>query len=212
MSTSTLAPSTVAAFPRVDLLPPEIAEERRFRSIRALLGLAVVLTVIAVGGLYYLSHSRIADAQAGVDAAQQRTTLLQAQINKFAYVPKVYAQVSAAQAELTLATGTEVNYSYVLNDISLTAAANRNVYLSGLQIAQSSGAQGATGDVGIGTVEMDGSAVAIKDVATWLDSLAATRNFGDAYLGNVQKGVAGVQFRSQALLMPSALANPTGSK
>ena len=35
-------------------------------------------------------------------------------------MPQVYAQVAAAQAQLTQAMGQEMRYSYVLNDLSLT--------------------------------------------------------------------------------------------
>ena len=39
---------------------------------------------------------------------------------KYAEVPKVYAQVDAAEADLELAMGQEIRYSFVLNDLSLT--------------------------------------------------------------------------------------------
>ena len=41
-------------------------------------------------------------------------------MTKYADVPKVYAAVDAAEAQLKLAMGHEIRYSFVLNDLSLT--------------------------------------------------------------------------------------------
>ena len=133
MST-TLAPVTITAFPRVDLLPPEIGEERKFRSVRAILGAVVLLSVFVVGALYYLAHSQVGDAQANLTSAQYKSSVLRTQIAKYAYVPQVYAEVASAQAELNQATATEIHYSFLLNDLSVQASANKNVTLTALQI------------------------------------------------------------------------------
>ena len=52
MSTLLTTPLQNAAMPRVNLLPPHIAEAAKLRKVQALLGLGVGLTVVGVVGLY----------------------------------------------------------------------------------------------------------------------------------------------------------------
>jgi hypothetical protein len=60
MSTATAV--RTAEFPRVNLLPGEIAEEQRFRALRAILALAVVAAAAGVGAAWYLADQQVANA------------------------------------------------------------------------------------------------------------------------------------------------------
>ncbi len=181
MSTATMV--RTQEFPRVDLLPGEIAEEQRFRSVRAMLALAVVAAVAGVGGLWYLANQDVQNAQEDLAVSKSAEAALKSEVVKYADVPKVYAQVAVAQADLELAMGQEVRYSFVLNDLSLTIPSN--VWLKSVTVTQNvDGTTPATSPLGspaIGTVTVTGVAYKHGDVASWLSSLSKSDYYVDPY-------------------------------
>ncbi|MGN6331121.1 MAG: PilN domain-containing protein [Motilibacteraceae bacterium] len=195
MSTSTLTAARTAALPRVNLLPPEIAEAVRLRKVKAGLGAVVVGAVAVVGLLYVQATGAVNDAQDQVAAAQARTTQINAETAKYSDVPRVYAQVAAAQAQLEQAMGQEVRWSYYLNDLSLTIPPH--VWLTQLQVTTNNGAAGATPAAagaaaslttpGIGSVKFSGVAYSHNDVAAWLDALAKQKGYADAYFSKSEE-------------------------
>lgn len=190
MSTQTVQRSTTVA-PRVNLLPPEIAEEMRFRSMRAAMVLALVFAVLISVTLYLQSAGEVSSAQQQLDGAQTESMVLQAKANKLANVPLVYGQVAAAEAELATAMGNEVRYSYLLNDLSLSI--NKNVWLTSMAVTQTdtpvvapAGTPGApvTGwaKPSIAKVTFAGTALSYNDVAAFLDFLAGGKNYSDPFV------------------------------
>ncbi|MGN6243388.1 MAG: PilN domain-containing protein [Motilibacteraceae bacterium] len=194
MSTSTLTPARTAALPRVNLLPPEIAEAARLRKVKAGLGAVVVGAVAVVGLLYVQATGAVNDAQDQLTAAQARTSQINAETAKYSDVPRVYAQVAAAQAQLEQAMGQEVRWSYYLNDLSLTIPPH--VWLTQLQVTTTdaaaaanpaAGAQASLTTPGIGSVKFSGVAYAHNDVAAWLDALAKQKGYADAYFSKSEE-------------------------
>ena len=59
-------------------------------------------------------------AQESLDAATAERTLLTAEAAQYSEVPKVFSAVADAQAQLRLAMGNEVRWSFFLNDLALT--------------------------------------------------------------------------------------------
>lgn len=188
--TTTTSRSLKAAddFPRVNLLPPEIQAEARFRRTRMLLSLVVVGAVAATAGLYVMASNQVSAASDDLANAQATQVTLKAEAAKYADVPKVYAQVAAAQQQLTLAMGQEVRYSFVLNDLSLTMGHVNGVWLDNLTVAQSvddpASSKSVLGNPSIGSITFTGKAVNHNDVAAWLDALAKTPYYEDPYLSN----------------------------
>jgi Tfp pilus assembly protein PilN len=220
MSTTTSTPTGLraAALPKVNLLPSEISEGAKFRNLQLALGLVVLLAVGIVGLLTYLASGEVSDAQEQVDSAQAQTVTLQHQVTSYAAVPKLYAQVALADAQLTQAMGQEVRYSFVLRDLSLSIPSS--IYLTTLNMTQPidtpgsvSGAWGGTGVVG---VSFHGSAGTLNDVAAWLDSLTKTKYYSDPYVTVAARGDAKkdsrFQFDSTVLITPQALTNRYAAK
>lgn len=194
MSTSTLTPARTAALPRVNLLPPEIAEAARLRKVKAGLGAVVVGAVAVVGLLYVQATGAVNHAQDQLSAAQAQTQQINSETAKYSDVPRVYAQVAAAQSQLEQAMGQEVRWSYYLNDLSLTIPPH--VWLTQLQVttngattASPAGSGGTTSltTPGIGSVKFSGVAYAHNDVAAWLDALAKQKGYADAYFSKSEE-------------------------
>jgi Tfp pilus assembly protein PilN len=217
LATSSGKTLTVAGtFPHVNLLPPEIAAEAKFRRTRMLLSLVVVGAVAVTGGLYVMASNQAASAADDLASAQATQSQLQAEAAKYADVPKVYAQVAAAQQDLTQAMGQEVRYSYVLNDLSLTLAGVNGVWLTNLAVSQAvddpSSSKSALGNPSIGTITFTGDATKHTDVAAWLDGLAKTPYYTDPYFSSSVVGqpigtTPIVTFTSQVSLTEKALSN-----
>ncbi|MDQ3610602.1 MAG: PilN domain-containing protein [Actinomycetota bacterium] len=201
--------SGLPVLPRVNLLPPEIAEQVRFRRIQYALGGGVLAAVGVVALLYLAAVGSVNDATTELETANATNTALQAETAKYAEVQSVYAQAAAAQAMLTQAMGEEVRFSQYLNDLSLTVP--ENVWLQDVSFTQAAtpSALGAT-EPGIGQVTFTGVAFKHDDVAVWLESLAKQKGYTDPYFTSSTKALIGtraiVNFTNTVTMTPAALS------
>jgi Tfp pilus assembly protein PilN len=186
---------TAPTMPRVNLMPPEIAEAARFRRFQLAMGGAVVAAVVVVGALYVHAHSGVKSADEQLAAAQTQQSSLQSQLHSLSSVQAVYSQVAAKQATLQQAMGQEVRWSSYLTDLSLKVpdavwlssinAAETNTGFSTTPVGSAAAATTPTlGTPGIGTITFAGLAFSHDDVATWLDVLGRERGFADPYFTN----------------------------
>ncbi len=213
---STLTTAGIASLPRVNLLPPEIEQERRFRKVQSGLGAGVAVALLAVGGLTVLASMAVSDAQTDLDESTTRGSQLQAQQAEFADVPLVYGQVEAAQAQLSEAMGKEVRWSYFLNDLSLKTPSR--VWLEKVTVTQNLDAAAVTPvqdpgtylSSGIGSIGFEGKGLTHNAVAAWLDALAKQKGLTQPYFTNSAKELIGEQtavgFTSQATITEDALS------
>jgi Tfp pilus assembly protein PilN len=218
MSTSaTETTTTLAALPRVNLLPPEIGAARRLRSLQVCLGVGVGASVLVVGALVLAAAGQVSDARGGLDTAKARGASLQSETNKYADVPAVYAAVDAKEAQLTQAMGKEVRWSYFLNDLSLITPGK--VWLTNVTVTENVDAAASAVPApaapglqtpNIGTVTFSGSGSQHNDVAAWLRALAGQRGLADPYFSRSTKSPIGTQdaisFDSQAVITDAALS------
>jgi Tfp pilus assembly protein PilN len=198
VSTDLATSTSVGALPRVNLLPPEIAEAQRFRRFQLAMGAAVVVAVVAVGGLYWHTKHDVSSAQSQLNAAQAQQAATQQKLNSLQSVGTTYADVAAKQAELASAMGQEIKWSNVLNDLSLRIPSN--VWLTAISATEStaggtattSPATGAVVDPdAIGSVNFSGVGLKQGDVATWLDALAREKGFIDPTFSSASEGLIG---------------------
>jgi Tfp pilus assembly protein PilN len=216
MSTATTASTGVrlTAMPKVDLLPPEIALEARFRTLRLGLGLGVVASMAAVGLLWFNAHASYSGAHADLVNAQAQQVGLQTEVQKYADVPVAFASVQAAQAQLTLAMGHEIRFSYMLNDLSMTIPAK--VWLTNVTITEdvdgTAPPTGPFGDTGVAHMAVQGVASTYPDVAAWLQMLGKGKYYTDPYFSDAHVGAligtkAPVDFSSDVVVTPQAYSN-----
>lgn len=207
--------------PRVNLLPPEILETRRFRRTQKVLGTVVVGVLAAAGGAYVLAQNSADSAAEELSVAQAETTRLKGEEAKYAEVPRIMAQVDAAKDARDQALSTNVAWYRYLNDLALSYP--DAVWLENLTatVAAPGGTTGAApvpvagsnplATPGIGTVTFSGKALEHSDVAAWLDVLSGTNGFADAYFTNSTReqidGTDVVNFTSQVVVTGDALWN-----
>lgn len=205
--------------PRVNLLPPEILQTRKFRRTQKVLGASVVGVAVAVGGLYVLANNSANAAAEELAVAQAETSRLKTEEAKYAEVPRIIAEVDAAKDARGQALATNVAWYRYLNDLALTYP--DEVWLENFTatVAAAGGTTGAApvpvagsnplATPGIGTVTFTGKALEHSDVASWLDVLAGTEGFADAYFTNSTReqidGTDVVNFTSQVVVTGDAL-------
>lgn len=208
--------SRPATLPRVNLLPPEILEAARFRRFQFAMVAAGVGAVAVVAALGISAHQGVTSAKNDLAQAQATKATLQNQLNGLQSVRDVYNQVAAKKAMLTQAMGSEIRWSYYLNDLSLKVP--DHVWLTSVNATESAGstapapgvAATAVVPAGVGTVTFGGVAFSHDDVATWLDTLAKERGYTNAYFSNSTKAQVGprelVNFTSSVTLTQAALS------
>ncbi len=193
--------------PRVNLLPPEIAEHARVRRVQLGLAGGLLATVGVVAVLYAGATASVADATEELSAATARGASLQADVRAFADVNDVYDDAAAAQTMLSTAMGQEVRYSTFLDDLSKTVP--EHVWLKNVTFTQAAPVGTAT-TPGIGTATFTGVGFRHDDVATWLETLAAQDGFADPYVSDATAGKIGerrtVTFTSTVTLTSDALS------
>lgn len=209
----------LAGLPHVNLLPPEIAEERRLRKVRFALGGVVVLAVAGVVGVYQQQHGSVESAQQQLAEAQQQQAVLAHQLAGLSNVNVVNNEVDSVKALYVSAMGQEIQWSHYLNDLSLSIP--DNVWLNSLQASETSpsatASAGAPGtSSGYGTITFAGTAFTHDDVATWLESLAKEPGYTDPYFSNSAEQADGprvvVKFSSTVSLTQQALSGRAESQ
>ncbi len=203
------------SLPRVNLLPPEIAEARRFRRVQMGLGGALVCALGAVVVVYLAAAGSVGSAQESLDRVNGEKTRLQAESAKYSEVTAVYQRAAAADAMLEQAMNGEISFSSLMMNLSMSTP--DEVWIKSLGLTQTptgaagdpaapaAGTPGAT-PAGGGTLTVTGMAYSHNDVAAWLDSVAAQEEYGDPELSNSTEALVGkrkvVNFVGTAPLNP----------
>ena len=199
----------LVTLPRVNLLPPEIGERKRFRRVQVALGAGVLAAVGVVALGFVVASSGVGTANEELEAATAESSRLQAEKGKYADVTAVYQQAAAAQAMLTEAMGEEVRYSRFLSDLSLSVP--EDVWLTELTYDQTAVAPavGAT-EPGVGTLTVTGKGFSHEDVALWLESLASQKTYSNPHFSSSSEVLIGsrqaIEFTSTATLTPASLS------
>jgi Tfp pilus assembly protein PilN len=158
---------------------------------------------------FVVAAGSVSSANEELVAAQSDNARLSAEAAKYADVTAVYAQAAAAEAMLTEAMGTEVRYSRLLSNLSLSVP--ENVWLKSLVLTQQEVAPGVVStEPGIGTMTVTGIGFSHEDVAVWLESLAGDGNYANPYFSSSSESLIGprtvVDFTSTATLTPASLS------
>jgi Tfp pilus assembly protein PilN len=161
-----------APVPRVNLLPPEVLERRRFRKVKVRLVLVIVLVLMVIAGAATWSQLQVRQARGELAASQDRTGELQQEQARYAQVPLTLASVEAAESARAEAMGTDVLWYRFLNDVALTMPST--VLLSTMTVTVNDASTEETTPLteqGIGTVSITGTAGDYPSVASWMESV-----------------------------------------
>jgi Tfp pilus assembly protein PilN len=203
-----------ATSPRVNLLPPEIAERTKVRKAQlAMMGTGLA-AVAVVGVMYTNASAKVSEAEQTKTEAVASNAKLRTELAKLGNVTQTRQQVADMNKTLAMAMHDEVRWSTYLNDLTLRIPENVWVTQMTLKMEAAKTSVGAadTGpvvDPGIGTLTFKGRAFAHDDVASWLESLSKQKGYADAYFTRselVEKGAI-VEYDSTVQLNEKALSN-----
>jgi hypothetical protein len=187
---------TAYVVPRVNLLPPEIEAERRFKRTQLVLGGTTLGVVAVLGAGLALSVLAANDAEETLLAEQARTQQLVAEEGEYAEVPLVLGQVESAQAARSTAMAGDVLWYQYLNQVAATYP--KDLWLRDLTVTVNPATPAGAAPVdpvttpGIGTVVFNGTGLEHPVTAEWLDVLGAVPGFADpAYTASTRTEVDG---------------------
>lgn len=96
--------------PRVDLLPKEVRNRGKQRSVRNSFVLGAILAIVVVGGGYVFASYLVGQSTVALEAEQARTTDLLAQQAEFVEVRQVQQRVLSSEATSRVARSTEIDW------------------------------------------------------------------------------------------------------
>jgi Tfp pilus assembly protein PilN len=207
------SPTTTATMPRVNLLPPEIAQRAQARKAQVAMVATGLAAVAVVGVMYTQQTAKVAQANEGKQAAAAKNVALRGQLNDLQNVQEIRTQVDQANATLVSAMANEVTWSRYLHDLTLTIpeavwVTNFTATVNGPNA--NGGANGVL-DAGLGTVTVTGKAFTHDDVAAWLESLGKEKGYVNPYFTQADEEMIGtrkvVGFNTTSNLSPAALSN-----
>jgi Tfp pilus assembly protein PilN len=215
--------TNAAAFPKVNLIPDAVTQEGKLRTAKFSVVVSTALSLIAVGGLYFMAQGQVSSAQDQLDSVSARTGALTTQLQGFHDFQAAQSDLSDAQKQLDLAMGGEVRWSSLINDISLTLPSGTALTefkgsIDGISptVAAAAGSQPATtpgssatpvsvlGNSGIGLITYSGEAANYADVASFLDVVSKQHTMLDPYPNSIQINNAATQSGSNPALTFSA--------
>jgi hypothetical protein len=104
--------------PRVNLLPPEVAERAKARATRRLLALLVILSMVVVGGGVTAAYFYAVGAEARLVAAQERTQELLTEQLRYSDATRLANLVEATIETRALGTSTEIMWAEVIDQVT----------------------------------------------------------------------------------------------
>jgi Tfp pilus assembly protein PilN len=191
-----------------DLTPPELLATRRLKLVRKMLfgGLIVVLVLVVAGFAWAFMQKR--SASDSLSAEQARTTLLQAQQQRYSDVTRIQSALAASNSRLAGLMAKDVDLGGLITAIATDKppglvigqlGANVTATTSGQSSAANAGASmlDTSGHTHIGTITITGVATSLNDVSTYVDRLQAVKGVVVPYPSTNQLNAVGVQFTVQ---------------
>lgn len=186
----------VGGEPGVDLLPPEVKQQRRAKAVRRRLGLGVigvvVIVIVATGASVALAmqaQSRLADEQALTPALLEEQT-------KYIEVRAVQNEVDLVKQAQHVGASTEIDWKKYLEGVQAILPASVTISTVAVDSASplavygqsTSPLQGAR----VATVSFTAESAVLPDVPTWMDSLTTLPGFADALPASVSRADSGI--------------------
>ncbi len=200
---------------RVDLMPPEVLERRRFKRAQVWMAVGLVGVLTGLGGGYWAASADAAAAADELAAEQARTLVLQTEAAKYAQVPGILASVDRAEAALSTAMATDIEWYRYLSQIGQSAP--DGVWFQSITATALAPGVVAGGDPlapvdAVADLQATGRALSYPGVATWLDSMDGISTldhvlFDGATLDEDAGASPWVDFTSSAKVGPDAYSD-----
>lgn len=203
-----------------DLTPPELIAARRLRVVRLLVLIAVAVVAAGCVGGYLLARQQAAAATVDLNAAQARSTMLQAQQRQYSSVTALQNAIGGVQGQVAALLADDVDFSALLGDIGAALPAGMTITQAQVTITPTNGVGGSTGTnaggpgaldasdaTHIGTVTLSGTGSTLDQLPVLVQRLGAIKGVFDPYpLTNVASDT-GTTFSVQLTLTDARLSH-----
>jgi Tfp pilus assembly protein PilN len=165
----------------VDLTPTEVVNSRQLRVLRKVIVSALVAVMALFLGGYLLAIRSRSSAESALADAQTRTTVLQAQADKFADVTRIGQAVTRIRTQIAKQLTADVAIDSLMNKVRASLPRDmtiRQVSLT-ISLAGVAGSKApaagttidASGHTRIGTITLSGTGHTIDDLSEYVDRL-----------------------------------------
>lgn len=177
------------ASPRVDLLPLEIKQSRKGASIRRMLGMGVVVTLVLVAGGYGYAMFHSFDSADRLADAKLITAELETEKSQYIEVRSIASKLDMIEAAERVGASTEINWSNFLNEVQATLPADVAIRSftvdAGTPIEAHPQATVALQGQRVATLTFSATSPGLPNVRDWLEGLKKVTAFADATPGSV---------------------------
>lgn len=175
--------------PRADLLPPEVAQGVKAKSLRRTLVLLVILSVVVAGAGTAGSTILAISSTVALESANSRTADLLSQQAEFAEVRQVSSMVEKAILARRVGTSTEINWKAYNAEVQASLPSDTVITSfvaeAGTPTATYSAPEVPLQGERIGQITFNAKSASLPDVESWLVNLASVTGFVDAAPGTV---------------------------
>lgn len=184
-----------------DLTPPELMADRRVRSLRVWIAIALVLVVGGVALAYDHARGQVSEAESAVAAEQATAQALREQQQQFSGVLALQATVDKAKQDLAVLMASDVDVDALLGKVWGALPDGMTISQIAVTIPDQISGKSGTGERGsagvasldtsdsahIGTVTLAGSGTTIDDLPAFIDNLSAIDGVFSPYPTNNQQ-------------------------
>lgn len=175
--------------PRVNLLPPEVGQAQRARSVRrAMVGVFFFVVVLVVGAYGFATYLAI-ESQQRLALENARTDELLAEQAKYVEVRATTDRLATAEAALVVGASTEINLTALLSDVQSKLPAGAVIDTASVDTATPLDAYGQSAaplqPQRVATLTFTVITPSIPDVRSWLIALEEVVGFTDAVPGTI---------------------------
>ena len=192
-----------------NLLPYEVVDGRRTRTVRRAVIFAMVPVLAVLAGWYVLATVRISLAERDLARAEKDTTFLQQQEQAYSEVTRTRAKSAQIIGQLHKLFADDIAFAKLFRPLQDVAPAG--IKLTDLSASKTTGKGGAAGLPGapgeqvVGRLTVAGSAPSKAVVASYVDALVAVHGIANPLLTNVATSDNGVRFSVQADITADAV-------
>lgn len=173
----------------IDLMPPEIVQQRRIAAVRRqiVIGLAVLLVLILLGFGFAFMKKR--SASNDLSRAQDQTTQLQAELHTYADVISIQGTVKSIQSQVANLMKTDVDLPQLVKDVTGALPPGMAITQMTITVNQTASAQGGgtgsnldtSGHQHIGVVTLTGTGRNLTDLSSYIDQLTKVKGVLQPY-------------------------------
>jgi Tfp pilus assembly protein PilN len=175
---------------RINLLPPEIAAQRRVRQQTGLLVVGFAVLIALLIGVWFVQHAQLTKEQDNLASAQARVATLQTKVNALQQFAQLDTTVKQKEQTLATAMTGDVAWSRLLIELSMMIPGDSWItsFSGSATPPTPQGAAAAAAAVKLGSVNFSAVTFDFPGVAKWLTRMSEMKSLQNIWVPSAAKG------------------------